>query len=197
MRRGYDLASYAYRGDDDDPVEYARWCTEVDKKLGRASDVLDLGCGCGVPVARRLTRLGHRVTGVDVSEVQVERARQLVPYGVFVCGDLCEVAFAEATFDAVVFLYAIIHVPVEQHEGLLLRIARWLRPGGVLLLTAGSHAWTGSEAGWLGTSATMWWSQADTSSYALWLREAGLVVDSHEVVPDGASAHSLFWAHRP
>lgn len=32
----------------------------------------------GVPVARSLANAGHRVTGVDISEVQIERARPLL-----------------------------------------------------------------------------------------------------------------------
>ena len=49
--------------------------------------VLDLGCGCGVPVARRLARR-YAVTGVDLSPVQVERARTLVPNATFICADM-------------------------------------------------------------------------------------------------------------
>jgi len=41
--------------------------------LGEKSRVLDLGCGCGVPVARDLAAAGHEVIGVDVSEVQLQR----------------------------------------------------------------------------------------------------------------------------
>jgi SAM-dependent methyltransferase len=40
--------------------------------------VLDLGCGCGVPLARDLAAGGYQVTGVDLSVVQVEGARRLV-----------------------------------------------------------------------------------------------------------------------
>jgi 2-polyprenyl-3-methyl-5-hydroxy-6-metoxy-1,4-benzoquinol methylase len=31
-------------------------------------------CGCGVPMARHLTALGHRVLGIDISRTQIERA---------------------------------------------------------------------------------------------------------------------------
>ncbi len=44
------------------------------------SDRLDLGCGCGTPGARLLSER-FRVTGVDISDVQIERARALVPAG--------------------------------------------------------------------------------------------------------------------
>ncbi|MGW5482057.1 hypothetical protein [Streptomyces sp. NPDC004008] len=34
-----------------------------------SSTVLDVGCGTGVPVACALTAVGHRVTGIDISDV--------------------------------------------------------------------------------------------------------------------------------
>ncbi|TDC61602.1 class I SAM-dependent methyltransferase [Micromonospora sp. KC207] len=34
-------------------------------------------------VARFLVHTGHRVTGIDISVVQIERARRLVPAGTF------------------------------------------------------------------------------------------------------------------
>ena len=78
---------------------------------------------------------------------------------------------------------------------ILQRIARWLRPGGVIALIAGRDAWTGSEDRWLGSEATMWWSQADSSTYRRWLEAAGFLIDEEVVVPEGRSAHALFWAH--
>jgi hypothetical protein len=91
-------------------------------------------------------------------------------------------------------LYSIIHVPLEEQQELIRRVASWLCPGGVLLMTAGMHAWIGSEDNWLGTSATMCWSQADAPTYRTWLESAGFVIDHEAIVPDGPSAHSIFWA---
>jgi 2-polyprenyl-3-methyl-5-hydroxy-6-metoxy-1,4-benzoquinol methylase len=61
-------------------------------------------------MARSLAATGHQVTGVDVSEVQIERAR-LVPAGTFVCADATQVTFPSSSFDAIVCLYALIHSP--------------------------------------------------------------------------------------
>lgn len=196
VRRGYDAASCAYRADDHDDALYRTWAERLDTQLLAESRVVDLGCGCGVPMSRTLVECGHRVTGVDFSEVQIARARRLVPGAVFMCEDLTTVRFEQGSVDAVVCLYSIIHVPVVEHASLLRRVGSWLRPGGVLLLTAGVDAWTGSEAGWLGTDAPMWWSQADAASYRRWLFDGGFVIDEAVTVPDGDSAHALFWARR-
>jgi len=79
VRSGYDAVSRRYRGDDDTPEQYDRWLTDLLTRLHERGHVLDIGCGCGIPVARRLTAAGHQVTGVDISDVQIERARSLVP----------------------------------------------------------------------------------------------------------------------
>jgi len=195
VRRGYDAVSTVYRADDAAAGVYGPW---VDQLLGLvpvSSRIVDLGCGCGVPVARSLCAAGHEVVGIDLSETQIERARVLVPGAQFHCGDLASVEFGAGEFDAAVMLYSIIHVPLVEQPRMLRRVAACLRPGGVLVMTAGLDAWTGSEERWLGTDATMWWSQADAATYRLWLIAAGFDIDEEAIVPDGASAHALFWAH--
>jgi 2-polyprenyl-3-methyl-5-hydroxy-6-metoxy-1,4-benzoquinol methylase len=194
VRRGYDELSYRYRGDHDDPAEYGPWLTDLMRRLPAKAGVLDLGCGCGMPVAKTLADGGHRVTGVDVSEVQVDRARRLVPQATFLRADATEVGFPAGSFDAVICLYALIHMPIEAQPRLLRRIAGWLRPGGILLATAGAKQWTGTQDGWLGGSAPMWWSHADAATYRRWITRAGLRIESELFVPEGSSGHQLFWA---
>src|SRR5438552_19019951 len=87
VRDGYDRASHAYRGDAfalDAQSGYAHWLRRLTRRLVPGARVLDLGCGNGVPVARELAGQ-FVVTGVDLSPVQIERARALVPGARFVC----------------------------------------------------------------------------------------------------------------
>src|SRR5690606_3426858 len=182
-RRGYDIISYAYRGDNAADGDYRRWITRFQRYLTRSGTVLDLGSGCGIPVCRILDEAGHSVTGVDISDVQIERARQLVPRATFIRADATQVAFPAASFDGVVCLYALIHIPLSEQLPLLRRIAGWLRPGGALLITTGYTSWTGMEANWHG--APMWWSHADVATYRSWLREARLQIAGEDFVSDG------------
>jgi 2-polyprenyl-3-methyl-5-hydroxy-6-metoxy-1,4-benzoquinol methylase len=197
VRRGYDALSYRYRSDDADDGGYAPWLADLHARLPAGSAVLDLGCGCGVPVARSLADAGHRVTGIDLSAAQIERARRLVPTGTFIQADATRLDLPRAGFDAVVCLYALIHMPLAEQPPLIGRIASWLRPGGWLLATTGHDAWTGTDDNWLGGSATMWWSQTDAGTYRYWLERAGLSIAAQEFVPEGGSGHDLFWARRP
>jgi SAM-dependent methyltransferase len=136
------------------------------------------------------------VTGVDLSAVQIQRARQLVPAARFLHADATQIGFGPCSFDGVVCLYALIHMPLEEQPLLLGRIGGWLRPGGWLLATTGHSAWTGTEDGWLGGEASMWWSHADAATYRDWIQRAGLSVVAQEVICEGDGAHALFWARR-
>ena len=197
VQRGYDHLSHRYRGDHDAPAEYRPWLAHLQRQLPVTATVLDLGCGCGIPVAKTLADHGHHVTGVDFSEVQINRARQLVPHATFLHADATHVTFPDRTFDAIVCLYVLIHMPLDPQRQLLHRIATWLRPGGLLLATTGAHEWTGTQEHWLGGAATMWWSHADAATYRNWITQAGLHIDSEQFVPEADSGHQLFWAHRP
>jgi cyclopropane fatty-acyl-phospholipid synthase-like methyltransferase len=155
--------------------------------------VLDLGCGCGVPATAILAER-YTVTGVDLSPVQVSRARRLVPTARFECADMAAVDFPALTFAAVVSFYAIIHVPLEEQPAIFRNVRRWLRPGGYLLATLGSGAWTGTEDDWLG--APMYWSHADRATYVAWLGEVGFEILWTRFIPEGTGGHTLILAKR-
>jgi 2-polyprenyl-3-methyl-5-hydroxy-6-metoxy-1,4-benzoquinol methylase len=197
VRRGYDAVSYRYRGDSGDAGERRPWVDRLVSLLPPDARVLDLGCGCGVPVSRDLVAEGLTVTGVDISGVQIDRARALVPAATFIRTDASAVTFAAGSFHAVVCLYMLIHLPLAEQPALLTRIASWLRPGGVLVATTGDEAWTGTVENWLGGGAPMWWSQADAATYLAWLTAAGFTVEAQEYVPEGDGGHRLFWARSP
>jgi cyclopropane fatty-acyl-phospholipid synthase-like methyltransferase len=199
VRQGYDHISYQYRDDAghgpaNDQPDYEAWLAELMPLLHDGDPVLDLGCGCGVPATAVLAER-FKVTGVDLSPVQIERARRLVPAARFECADMASVYFSSQSFAAIVSFYAIIHVPVEEQPGIFKNIFRWLRPGGYLLATVGSGAWTGTEDDWLG--APMYWSQADRATYITWLDETGFDVVWTRFIPEGTGGHTLVFARTP
>jgi len=196
VRRGYDALSVRYDQAYGADTKYPQWLTDLTVRLPAHGHVLDVGCGSGNPVARDLVAAGHRVTGVDISEVQVRRARDLVPAGEFIHADATTLRFPEATFDAVVSFYALIHIPLDEQFPLLERIADWLRPGGWFLGTTGHTEWTGTDEDWLGGGTPMWWSHTDAATYRDWLTRVGLTVEHEEFVPEGDSGASLFLARR-
>ena len=132
VKAAYDRCACAYAGQRcADPPRQLDLITE---RLPPQSAILDVGCGAGVPVARHLARHCH-VTGVDISPRMIELARENVPSARFVEGDIMDADFPAAHFAAIVSFYALFHLPRQEHEALFRRFARWLKPGGLLLLT--------------------------------------------------------------
>jgi SAM-dependent methyltransferase len=201
VRRGYDAISRAYRSDegtadagtDEGTDQYERWVDDLAQLLAPRARVLDLGCGAGVPATKLLSEKNFDVLGLDISAVQIERARELVPGAAFQQADMVTWEHAPASFDAVVSFYALIHVPQQDQRKLFPKIHRWLRPGGYLLAIVGFERWTGVEDYF---GAAMFWDHADRETNLAWLTEAGLVPLWDRFVPEGNVGHTLVLARR-
>jgi SAM-dependent methyltransferase len=198
VREGYDKVSHAYRADEFnlEGTGYQRFLGWLLPRLPDGARVLDLGCGNGVPVARALAE--HcQVTGIDLSPVQIERARQLVPKAEFRVADMSTSGFPPDHFDAVVSFFAIIHVPVDEQAGLIGAIGAWLKPGGYLLASVGHKAWEGTLEDWRGVpGATMYWSHTDAATYKNWTRAAGLQILEEGFLPEGDGGHTVLLAQK-
>ena len=198
VRLGYDKVSYAYRSDDQSeaPPDYLAWLSELTPLLPQDSSILDLGCGCGIPVAQHLART-FAVTGVDISPVQIGRAEKLAPRAKFIRADVSELDFPAQTFAAIVSFYAIIHVPLEEQRDLFTKLHLWLEPGGYFMGTVGSRPWTGTEEDWLGVpGAKMYWSHDDMGTYRRWLGEIGFHICWTRFIPEGDGGHELILARK-
>jgi SAM-dependent methyltransferase len=200
VRQGYDMLSYAYRSDDvgDDYWDglYAEWASILSESLSKGSPVLDIGCGCGLPMTKLLSS-EFDVTGVDFSSVQIHRARELVPSARFICSDIFDAELESGHFAAVVSFYTIIHMPLNEQPSLFNRIADWLQPGGYLLAIVGHTAWTGTNESYLGIDGgEMCWSHADERTYLQWITDSGLHVHWKRFIPDGESGHTLVFAQK-
>jgi SAM-dependent methyltransferase len=135
------------------------------------------------------------VLGIDISPVQVNRARQLVPDAEFRCADFTSIDLHENSFEAAVAFYSIIHVPLEDQPALFDSIATWLVPGGFLLASVGWKQWTGSESDWCGVAgATMYWSHADADTYRSWLSSRGFTILEEGFLPQGDGGHTILLA---
>ena len=198
VEKGYDAMAdrFAEWRDQivDDPRE--RYLDQLSARLSDGARVLELGCGSGIPDTKRLAKR-FRVTGVDISEEQITRARANVPVADFIHADFTSVELEPASFDAVAAMYCFNHVPRELLSGLFSRIHSWLVPGGFLLASLGAgdtDEWTGE---WLGT--TMFFSSFEPETNRRLLLEAGFVLELDELPtmrepePDGLAEAVFHW----
>ena len=138
--------------------EYGRMAADVDMFLRTVSDerlrgpILELGCGTG-RVALPLAIAGHRVTGVDVSEAMLRRARtrrRAVDAEVairlrFSCQDMRRFHFPRR-FHAALVAFSTFNLLPEPRDRLacLERLAASLEPGAPLILDLASPGVTPS-----------------------------------------------------
>lgn len=176
VAEGYDRVTRRYLAmvRSMDPAVRQKYLAVLDSSLAAGAHVLELGCGAGVPITEHLARR-YRVIGLDLSPGQLDMARRCVAAAAFVRGDMAALPLAGASFDAVVAFYAVIHVPRDEHGQVLAEIFRVLRPGGLLVMTAG----TGDspdvvEADWLG--APMFFSHFDGETTERMVARAGFEV---------------------
>ncbi len=138
VREAYDAIAESWgraRDGLDDPRERAwldRFCSSL-----AGPRVLDLGCGGGAILTRLVAR-GLRVTGVDFSRAQLDRARAASASPLLVQGDMTSIELAPRSFDGVLAYDSLWHVPREEHGAVLDRVRRWSADDALLLLTVGS-----------------------------------------------------------
>ena len=197
VEEGYDRIGEAYSRDASLTQQELRTRTVsyLKKALPRGSALLDLGCGAGTPTTKQLAE-HFTVTGVDISQRQIERARRDVPAATFIRADITSLHLPPGSFDAVTAFFSIIHVPRHEQTDLLRSIASWLRPNGLFFATMATE---GKEADfdkcWLG--APMVWSGFDSDTNQDMVRMAGLDIVSAEEADDPERRFLWLLARKP
>jgi ubiquinone/menaquinone biosynthesis C-methylase UbiE len=99
----------------------------------KGARVLEVGCGDGALV-RLMTREGATVTGIEIDEGKLDRARAAEAAGEerYRVGRGEALPFEAGSFDLIVFFNSLHHVPVSLQDLALSEAARVLKPGGRL-----------------------------------------------------------------
>lgn len=201
VARGYDAVAERFAEWQQGVVgdQRARFVAELLDRLPHGADILELGCGAAIESTQLLAGRG-RLVGVDISAEQLRRARERLPDATFVEGDITEVELPPGSFDAVVSLFVLTHIPREELPPLLRSIGRWLRPGGLFLATMSVKGRGEFVQEWLGVP--MFFSSITADESRRIVRDAGLELVLDEVITQEEPAYgttSLLWvlARRP
>ncbi|MHA2429725.1 MAG: class I SAM-dependent methyltransferase [Promethearchaeota archaeon] len=106
--------------------------------LPKNGHVLDVGCGAGIPTGKYLVSRGLKVTGIDISDTMLEMARKNVPEAEFINKDMNNLDFNKNSFDGIISVYALFHVPKNNHPNIFKQFFKILKPGGILLFNTGT-----------------------------------------------------------
>jgi ubiquinone/menaquinone biosynthesis C-methylase UbiE len=117
-------------------VRVSAWALDL-AELRADEHIGDIGCGNGLHLAE-LRRREHRgvVAGLDLSPGMLAAARSR-SHAAFIAGDAQRLPFAGASFDCVLAMHMLYHVP--DRDLAISEIRRVLRPGGVALALTNSQ----------------------------------------------------------
>lgn len=193
VREGYEQVAEAYLADRRLHSADVAALAQLTGRLAPGALVLDAGCGAGLPIAAQLSR-SCRLVGVDFSSRQLKLASQNVPAALLTCQDLTRLGFAAGVFDAVCSYYAIIHIPREEHAGILNDFYRLLKPGGLTFLCLGAEDLDDDyDNDYFGTR--MYWSHYDALTNLELLRAAGFDVLWSEIISDSLGGEAATGGH--
>lgn len=151
--------------------------------IRRGAKVLDFGCGTGRPITEHLIARGYEVTGVDGSAAMLALARRTAPAARLIHARLETIELAD-TFAAAIAWDSLFHVDREHHAAIYIKLARWLMPGGRLLLSSGGT----EDAGFTDRmhGETFYYSSWTPEKACAHLADAGFVVELCELdQPEG------------
>ena len=160
--------------------------------LAPHSEVLDLGCGSGEPVARFYSEAGHRVTGVDASAAMLAMCRERFPAGTWIQQDMRELNLKKS-FAAIVAWDSFFHLPPNGQRAMFPIFARHAAPGAALLFTSGDKE--GVAMGRM-FGHEIYHASLDTEEYQRLLAEHGFAVSLHRVADPDCGEHTVWLAHR-
>jgi ubiquinone/menaquinone biosynthesis C-methylase UbiE len=162
------------------------------RHVPKGGAILDLGCGAGYPVARKLTDMGYQVTGLDLSKKMLALARKAVPEGRFVLGDMASPGLPKASFDGAVAFYSFFHVSWRRHPKVLRAVRRLLKPGRPFLFCLGIEMDREYTEEYMGTR--MYWSSPPLRETLKMLRDAGFGPVWRRPLKVGGEGHMWFVA---
>ncbi|KAG8531937.1 uncharacterized protein KY384_003573 [Bacidia gigantensis] len=96
--------------------------------------VLDCGSGTGKPVAHMIASANRSVHGIDLSEAMIELSRKQVPTATFEQCNMLSYSPPPGSFGGATASLSLFELTRAQLTTMVANWARWLRPGGYLLI---------------------------------------------------------------
>ncbi len=167
---------------------------ELKSLLPRFGEVLDVGSGAGVPVAKFLVEHNFQVTGIDISDTMLELAKRNVPTAIFRKMNINKLEFEKNSFDGLVCVYVLFHIPRVNHKFVLENFHRILKPNGILLLNTGVFD---SEVFSQFFDVPMFWSSHQPEVTAKLVKAVGFDLITDGVRIRGGESQYWIFARKP
>lgn len=151
------------------------WMEAFAALLRPGAEVLDIGCGSGVPVARFLVALGHDVTGIDSSPEMIAMFGRNLPGMAAAVADMRALDLGRA-FGGVLAWDSFFHLTAADQRGMFAVFGAHAAPGAPLMFTSGPGA--GEALGVL-EGDVLYHASLSGEDYRALLDDAGFAVVRH------------------
>lgn len=121
-----------YRKDIKITPTFATYCENT--FFHEKSQLLDIGCGTGIPFTKYLTEQGFNVTGIDIAESMIRLAKTNVPEANFLTLSMMEFDY-ENMFDGIVSSYSMQLLDPFRFDVVTEKISKALLTGGLFYLS--------------------------------------------------------------
>jgi len=165
------------------------WMQPFIDRLRAGAKILDVGCGPGRDV-QTFRDLGFDAAGIDGSHAMVELARTIAPTAIIEHISFDKIEFVDA-FDGIWANASLLHVPADQIDDVMHRLARALRIGGVMYMSV--KAGDGAR---IHNDRRFFYDYSDSSLRALFSRNLNFeLIGVDESPPGDAQSDQKSWLH--
>ncbi|NPE06685.1 MAG: class I SAM-dependent methyltransferase [Asgard group archaeon] len=163
------------------------------KLLPSSGEVLDAGCGVGKPVSEFLAKKGFKVTGVDISKKMIELAKQNIPEGSFYQKNILTLDFPDNSFDGIICVYTLWHIPRVDHSFILRNFHRMIKDNGILVINTGIYESEGMSEFF---GEPMLWSNNNPQKTLAFVKETGFEIIFEGVLKLGGEIQYWIFAKK-
>jgi SAM-dependent methyltransferase len=188
--RLYDAFACEYDRDRPRAVMERGYLSEIIARLAKPAGVLDLGCGCGEPIARFFIERGFAVTGIDAAPGMIAICRERFADAVWIEADMRSLDLG-GRFAAIIAWDSFFHLTRAEQRAMFPIFARHAAQGGMLLFTSGPKA---GEAMGNFYGHELFHASLDPEEYRALLASSGFTVLRHRAEDPDCGAHTVWLA---
>jgi trans-aconitate methyltransferase len=186
----YHRYAGAWARDRGDRLDEKVWLDRFLALLPQHPTVLDLGCGCGVPIARYLIERRSRVTGVDASSAMITMCADRFPEDEWLVADMRTLAL-NRTFNGIISWDSFFHLSQADQRRMFAIFKRHAASGAALMFTSGPSA--GEQMGTY-RGEPLYHASLDSAEYRQRLCDHGFEVVTHVVEDPDCGLHTVWLA---
>ena len=168
------------------------WLDDFLNLIPPCSNILDLGCGSGKPIAAYLIKQGHSIVGVDSSDVMIRMAQRNFPEQDWLQADMRTVQFQQK-FQGILAWDSFFHLKPEDQRLMFVQFSQFAASGAALMFSSGPAE--GEAIGELFGDA-LYHASLSQEEYRALLEQYGFVVVKMIAEDSSCAGHTIWLARK-